>query len=319
VSEIPLISVVIPAWNAASVIAQTLESARTQTFRNFEAIIVDDGSTDDTAAVVRRFCETNARSILIQQPHGGVSVTRNTAIERARGEWIAFLDADDVWLPQKLERQVNLSREDPRANLLFTNYFFWDGERDLSVYYPDGRSLPEGDATRELIFGDMFGMATGMVRRETLRVAGLFDPDLPLSQDWDMWLRIGERGLWARGLREPLVRYRRWPGSRTMNRLKSAENNARVLEKNLRATQRPELRPLYRRSLNAALVACEFLRAAQLVESNPDAIPAHLWRVWRREPRWKWLRWYLRLVWPECLGGGLTRRVVLRKIQDRWR
>src|SRR5277367_606695 len=93
----PPVSVIIPVWNGATVLLETLRSLQVQTYANFEAIIVDDGSTDDTAAIAQKFCETDPRFSLIRQANGGVSAARNTAIERAQGEWLAFLDGDDVW------------------------------------------------------------------------------------------------------------------------------------------------------------------------------------------------------------------------------
>ncbi len=97
-----------------------------------------------------------------------------------------------------------------------------------------------------------------MVRRKTLLEVNLFDPEFPMAQDWDMWLRIAERGIWARGIREPMVRYRRWPGSMTIvNQMKSIDYNALVIKKHLRTVQRPDLVPLYRRSLALAQTNCE--------------------------------------------------------------
>ena len=315
----PLISIVIPAFNAAGVIAETLASARLQTFKDFEAIIVDDGSTDDTAAVARRFCEADPRFFLIQQANQGVSAARNAAIRQSRGEWIAFLDADDVWLPEKLARQMELSRADPRADFLFTNLHFWDGQRDLYPTFHAGQPLPEGDIARSLIAHDAYGTSTVMVRREALFAVGLFDPAVDYSQDWDLWLRLGDRGLWARGVREPLVRYRRWPGSRMTNRLRMADGNVQILELNLRATRHPEFRPLYRRKLASALAERELIRARPLIASDPAAVPPLVWRAWRHERRLKWLRWWLRLVWPKFLGGDRMARFVHKKILERTR
>ena len=122
----PLVSVIIPAFNAAQTVAQTLESLRAQTHENFEAIVVDDGSTDGTAAIVRKFCDADPRFIFTTKPHSGLPGTRNAGIEIARGEFIAFLDADDAWLPEKLARQMDLFRADPRVNLAFTNFFIWE-------------------------------------------------------------------------------------------------------------------------------------------------------------------------------------------------
>jgi glycosyltransferase involved in cell wall biosynthesis len=317
----PLVSVIIPAFNPAGMIEQALRSVQTQTINNFEVIVVDDGSTDDTAAITQRFCDGDSRFFLVEQPHGGLSAARNTAIARARGEFIAFLDADDVWLPEKLARQIELFREDPRTNLAFTNFYFWDGERDLRLMYQDDQPLPEGNAIRQLILSDVYGLPTVMVRHETLRAIGLFDPNLLYTSDWDLWLRIGEQGLWARGIREPMVRYRRWPGSCSMNKMlrsNLADEDVRTLEMNLARTRHEELRPFYGRSLARTRAARELARARLLVGNNPDAIPAAVWRAWRYEPRLKWLRWYLRLVWPKCLGGNKTARFVHGKILARW-
>jgi teichuronic acid biosynthesis glycosyltransferase TuaG len=315
----PLVSVIIPALNAAAVVAETLESVRAQTFKDFEVIIVDDGSTDATAAIARRYCETDPRFSLIQQPNQGVSVARNAAIGRARGEWIAFLDADDVWLPEKLARQLELAAADPLANFLFTNFCLWDGKGDLSIWFRDDRPLPSGDVSRKLIFNVSSAcaasMSTAMVRREMFHSAGHFDPEFAIAEDWDLLLRMAEHGLWVRGTREPLVRYRRWVGNVTNQRLKAYESNVQVLGKNFRATQRPELRPLYQQSLAFARSVMELARARQMIEVSPDKVPAAVWRAWRFYPRrLKWLMRYVMLVWPKMLGGYATAGIVHRKL-----
>ena len=148
----PLVSIIIPAFNAAPVLVEALESARVQTFQNFEAIIVDDGSTDDTAEIARRFCAGDSRFRLLRQANAGLPAARNTALGQANGKWIAFLDADDAWLAQKLEHQLALAGEDARANFLFTNFYFWDGARDLAIRYRANRPLPDGDTSTKLIF-----------------------------------------------------------------------------------------------------------------------------------------------------------------------
>jgi glycosyltransferase involved in cell wall biosynthesis len=320
-TESPRVSVIIPALNAANVIVETLESLRAQTFQDFEAIIVDDGSTDATAEIARRFCESDPRFLLFQQSHGGTAVARNTAIEKSRGEWMAFLDADDVWLPQKLERQMTLSAEDPRVNFLFSNYYFWDVQRDSStVYYRDHRPLPDGNALRQLIFGDVYRTSTVMVRRQTLLDVGLFDPALKFCQDWDLWLRIARRGICAKGLRQPLVRYRRWPGSCTVaDRFSSSKYHVQVLEKFYRETPDPTSRALCRRSLNFARGRIELFYARQTLERNPDAVSASIWRAWQHYPqRLKWLMWLALVLWPKFLGGNATRKIVHQKLVQKF-
>src|ERR1051326_2860273 len=141
-SNPPLVSVIIPAFNAARFLAQTLQSVRDQTHSHFEAIVVDDGSSDETAAIGKRFAAQDARFTLLQQENAGSCAARNVALERARGDWIAYLDAADFWFPQKLERQLGLAAQDAKANLLFTNYYIWDGQSDLGLRYPKGRKIP---------------------------------------------------------------------------------------------------------------------------------------------------------------------------------
>jgi glycosyltransferase involved in cell wall biosynthesis len=314
------VSIIIPVWNGASTLAETLGSVQKQTFRDFRTIIVDDGSTDDTPNIARRFCESDPRFSLVSQAHAGVSAARNNGIQQTDSRWIAFLDADDVWFPEKLERQMALSREDSRANFLFTDYLLWDGRRDLRRAYLEDRPLPEGDTLHHLIFDCSYLTSTVAVRRESLLNAGLFDPEVPFGEDWLLWLRIAEQGIWARGCREPLARYRRWPGSQTIaGGFNSADYDVRVIEKAFRATRHPELIPLYRRSLAAVRWHCQVVRAAHFVKADPEALPPVLWRILLLDPRWKWLRWYLGLVWPVFLGGNRTRRYVHGRIRKRWK
>ena len=313
----PRISVVIPAFNAASVVTQTLESVQSQTFQDFEAIIVDDGSTDETAAVVRRFCGADPRFHFVSQLHAGVSAARNKAIERARGEFIAFLDADDIWFPKKLACQIEMFREDPQANFVYTNFFRWDGADGFSAWYNDDQPLPEGDVSRKLVFNVSYAcaasMSTAMVRREAFDRTGGFDLEFAMGEDWDMWLRMAEQGLWVRGIREPLACYRRWSGNVTNQKLKIFEANVRVLKKNLRATGRPELRPLYQRSLAHVLAKRELFCAREFLEPRPEAVPGAIWRAWRFCPReLKLLKWFVLVSWPRFLGGRVTERIVHR-------
>ena len=322
--EIPLVSVIVPAFNAGRVLAETLSSVRSQTFRDFEVIInVDDGSTDDTEAVSSLFCDTDRRFILIMSPHTNRSRARNRALEHARGEFVAFLDADDVWFPEKLAAQMALFQEEPRVNFAFTDYFFWDGQREWGPYYQKYKRFPEESPVRQLISANVFGTSTVTARRAAVVKAGGFDPNLEHAEDWDMWLRIAEQGLWARGTRRSLVRYRCWPGNASKQRHKALEGDVLMLEKRLHSTCQPSWRPLYKRSLAHARAELEVFQAGcrmrSLIENgNLSAVPPSVLRLWRCQPRWKWLRWYMRLVWPKFLGGDKTAQYVHQKILNRW-
>jgi len=313
-----VISVVIPAFNSATVIADALTSVQRQTFHDLEIIVVDNGSTDQTVKIVEDFAERDGRIKLFHEPKSSSGCARNTAARHASGEWLAFLDADDIWLPEKLASQLELATAAPHTNLLFTNFIFWDGQRDLTPASPPGWRLREGDTLKELIFTNLYLTSTVMLRRETFLAVGGFGEDLRYSQDWDLWLRVATHGLSARGLIQPLTRYRRWKGNVTNQRVRTILSDSRVVAKHLRANCRPELQPLYRRSLTSRRAELELARAALIVDSKPEKVRQFVWRAWRRERRLKWLRWYLRLVWPNWLGGRTVRGYVLEKIRRSW-
>jgi glycosyltransferase involved in cell wall biosynthesis len=311
----PRISIIIPAYNVEPFLAETLASAQRQTFRDFEAIIVDDGSTDRTSEIAQRFVEKDARFILLRQKNAGECVARNIALEQARGEWIAFLDADDVWLPEKLAAQLDLLKQEPRAHLLFTDYFSWDGQNDFDRRYSDPDEFPDGDVGWRLIFFDLFGTSTVMIKRETLNMVGLFDVKLPLAADWDMWLRIAERGLCAKGVRQPMARYRIWPGQISRHTVRMCEGNVLMLEKALTRPQRAAWRRAYKRSLQVARGNLELARARPLIETQPKAVPVVALRAWLHCPtRLKWLLWYFATLWPNSPWA----KIVYRKIRRKW-
>jgi len=165
----PLVSVIVPAYNAEAFLDAALASAQCQTYRRLEVLVVDDGSQDQTYPIARRWAQQDKRFVALQhEVNQGLPSTRNTALRHAKGELVAFLDADDIWLPDKVALQVDLLREDPRANILFTNYWIWDGEKDLFLRYSNFKKFPEGDVSRRLYYWSQFGISSVMVKRETL-------------------------------------------------------------------------------------------------------------------------------------------------------
>ena len=195
-------SVVIPLYNKAPLIAATLESALADRERVLEVIVVDDGSTDDSAAVVERFDDPRIR--LIRQANGGVSRARNRGIEAARGEWIAFLDADDLWAPGYLERLEELARTYPDCGMLATGYMT-DDEGDEAhrhiLDHPDAASLLASASPRRI--DDYLDFVTGgqicctistAVRRSLVIDEGLRFPEGEhLGEDLDFFLCVAER------------------------------------------------------------------------------------------------------------------------------
>ena len=315
----PLISIIIPAFNAASVLGDALRSVQQQQYPHFEALVVDDGSADETAAVARSFVEHDQRFVLLQQAHRGISAARNAGLAAARGEWIAFLDADDTWLANKLARQVDGLHDSPEVNVIFSNYYLWDGQNDLRLRDAEDKQLDMADFRHLLIRFNLLGTTTVMVTQEFMSRVGPFDPELHLAEDWDMWLRLAEAGCRALRIREPLARYRIWPGNISRQTLSMAQATVRVLEGRLAQCQEEMWRRSYRRSLAIARGNLEFAAVRPLLDTRPELLPPAALRAWRGCPRrLTWLVWYVALRCPGVLGGNVLTPMVHRKIQARW-
>jgi len=206
----PLVSIIIPAYNRADLISESLESALSQTYSNHEIIVVDDGSTDHTWDVLTGYGD---RIKAIHQPNAGASAARNRALSEARGELVAFLDSDDAFLPEKLEVQVAFMQAHPEVVMSYTPYFESDSALNpIRVYAAD--SYPRG--WRDMLKGCTIATPTVMIRRRILDQTGLFDETLPVSEDLDLWCRAT---LWGRvqPLDQPLTRVRIHPSGTPRN------------------------------------------------------------------------------------------------------
>lgn len=195
-SHTPVVSVIIPAYNAAWCIHRAVESVLGQTFKQFELIVVNDGSTDDTARILAEYGE---RLRVLGKPNGGLPSARNAGMAAASGRYIAFLDADDWWYPEKLARQVQLMEERPKLVFCSTR---------TAVQTPGGHALPDwgcasdaGVSTLAAIFQTNAHVAGSgsavLARREAFRQAGGFDESLRSLEDIDMWMRLAALGEYA--------------------------------------------------------------------------------------------------------------------------
>ena len=199
--ELPLVSVVIPAYNCAPFIGESLDSVYRQTYRNWEVIVIDDGSTDETRAIL---APHTGRIRYFYQENRGTAAARNAGVRQARGELIAFLDNDDIWLPEKLERQVQVMQGSPECGLVFTDgiMFMADGTRRgpvipsrldawIATHLTEDPAVAKGDIFRNLFLANEISSASSvMVRRECLERAGGFDEAVVIADDYDLWLRI---------------------------------------------------------------------------------------------------------------------------------
>jgi len=222
----PEVSVVIPAYNAAPYVGQAVESVLAQTFDDLEVIVVDDGSTDDTADVVGRVGKS-AR--YVHQPNSGVSAARNKGIAESSGRYVAFLDADDTWLPEKLDRQLEALAAGPAYGLCHSAFIVSDV--DLRPIEVRNRRPPGTPLESLLLEGNVVGSpSTVICRRDLFDEAGGFDPDLSQCADWDMWVRLASLTPFTR-LDEPLVRYRQHETSMSSDPRLLEQDSLRVLEK----------------------------------------------------------------------------------------
>lgn len=200
----PRVSVIIPAYNHARFLSEALESVRAQTFQAFEALVVDDGSTDETREVVAAYAP---RVGYHYQAHAGVSRARNEGLRRTGAPYVAFLDADDTWAPTKLARQVAFLDTHPEVGVVFTSYHVTN-EAGRPCGVEPGR-FPYGERPFETMLLWPYGsMNVAMVRRSCIARVGGFDEVLTEGEDWDLWLRVS-RYYGIANLDEPLATYRR--------------------------------------------------------------------------------------------------------------
>jgi glycosyltransferase involved in cell wall biosynthesis len=185
----PLVSVVIASYNCGRFLAGAIESVLAQTFTDHEITIVDDGSTDDTERVIQPY-RLDARFRYLRTDHFGQPAAKNVGIRRARGRYVAFLDADDLWLPTKLEKQVELfERSRTELGVVYCRRRWIDeGGRELDR---EERQPQRGDVLARLFHRPFICFSSSMIRRTVLDDVGLFDESIPMAIDYDLWLRIG--------------------------------------------------------------------------------------------------------------------------------
>ncbi|MEZ5361550.1 MAG: glycosyltransferase [Bryobacterales bacterium] len=211
----PRVSIIVPTYNRRAFLADALESIWAQTYQDFEVIVVDDGSTDDTREYLEGLREPRLRSLF--RPHAGVCEAANAGLRAARGELVARLDSDDTWLPDMLEVEIAALDARPDAGLVYARAQFVDAKGN-----PKGRTtgMPlrfPGDSLRSMLYEDCTTQCTIVARRKALEVIGLYDSDLATSEDWDLWLRFARRHTFV-FLDRVTAHYRMHEGNSTSNR-----------------------------------------------------------------------------------------------------
>ncbi len=218
-----MVSVVMPAYNCAQYVAEAIRSVLGQTHRNLELIVIDDCSSDDTFSILQGFASQDARVRPFRNERNlGVAATRNRGISLAAGEYVALLDSDDRWHPEKLDLQLRCAQA-TGAELIYTSYALMDASGDTP--YP-AQIVPGSVDVKQLLRNNVIGCSTVMLRR------ALFDryqfPAEYYHEDYALWLQLLQDGHKAAGLPEVLVDYRVTSGSKAGNKWKSAAHRWRI-------------------------------------------------------------------------------------------
>jgi len=224
----PAVTVVIPAYNAERHIGEALRSVWEQTFKDVEVLLIDDGSTDSTVREGERFADRMDLDI-VKQRNGGPAAARNAGIRRAHGQYCAFLDADDVMLPERLAAQIGVFEADPELGLAHTDLMTFD---EKGTVHKSRWAFSEpcgGMVLDRLLLDNFITTSTVMAPRDRLLEVGLFGEDRRVSEDFELWLRMAAR--WRVGyIDRPMIRYRYRPGSLSGNKLMTALSALDVVE-----------------------------------------------------------------------------------------
>lgn len=254
----PLVSVIVPVYNSERYLERTLESMLAQTYRHFEAIVVDDGSTDGSAAIMRRFAERDGRVHCVSQRNAGMVGARNNGMRMARGRYYALLDSDDLWMPDHLERAVAALEADPSLVLVHAGVRFVDEQGDAFASFIDNRAWDawvSDPFAAILLRYEHVACQTTVFRRDVIDRAGGFDDRFNKlgCEDRDLWLRLARLG-GVRYLPYHGADYRVHAGGMSRNAERMLKARLILAEK---MRQYPEGRRLYRR----ARAAIELSRA----------------------------------------------------------
>jgi glycosyltransferase involved in cell wall biosynthesis len=217
----PTVSIIIPCYNQGHYLGEAIESCLRQTDQDFEIIVVDDGSTDNTPHVVKQFPQVR----YISQPHSGPGCARNMGFRYAAGKYIQFLDADDVLLPTKLQCSADILDQDPQVHAVYTELEC--RTPDLTKTVPIKRyplPIPQDRLLPEFLLGKGLSLLvfSMLIRREWVEKIGGFDETLRSVEDWDFVVRLALQGICLRFVNEPLCWYRQIPGSLSRNETQQA-------------------------------------------------------------------------------------------------
>ena len=307
----PTISIIIPAYNAEQTIIKTIESVQRQTFTDYEIIVIDDGSTDKTKDVVSKI-EDRRLKILTYQ-NAGAATARNRGIAEATAKYLAFIDADDLWTPDKLELQLEALQKNPTAGVAYswtTSVFLY---KQKEVWYPCNPVLFEGNVYPKMLLGNFIASGSNpLIRKEAILSVGGFDSDLLYCEDWDFYLRLAAKWEFVLVPKSQII-YRLSLSSKSLKTRSSEKNLLYVVDKayktapeELQSSKKKTLALTYAYITQQYLFCTKDICATDIKEVERAA--QKLWKAIELDP-------------PILLGSyarGLLKGLIRRWLQARW-
>jgi len=315
----PLVSIIIPVYNLEAFIGDALDSIAAQTYKNFQVLIVDDGSTDGTQKVIERYL-MDSRFRYIYQDHSGPGAARNNALRQATGSLIAFLDGDDLWLNDKLEKQVAVFMADSSIEISATNcsHIREDGSYMGREEYVDYPFELLKDPKKAMFQKNLILSISVMIRKELYDKFGGFDESISYGEDYDLWLRFLQNGCKLNILMEPLSKRRYRSGSLIHQPLHIWKTPTIVYDNAIRREKTRSGRRIlkkWRRQVKSSIYA---QRALTNLPAKPIAAAFDLLLAWLYQPwRLRSLSFGMALLMPSFMGGSIIRKRVYEVMNRR--
>lgn len=270
----PTVSVIIPVYNGATEVCRAIDSALAQKNCNVEVIVLNDGSKDNTESVLAEYGD---RIRAINQQNCGLSKTRNNGIALATGDWVAFLDHDDYWQPEKLSLQLAAAKR-TGFEVVYTNAGNFGDVARVAELRSEPEDMAEGNLLEPLLLDNFIVVSSVMIRRSLIQEIGGFDTSLPSVEDWDLWLKLSARGIRFAAVPEPVTMYQWRAGSMSKNYELMRTTRQSIIQRALASLRPGTLSWSVRRRALANIENCS------------------AWFLAGSSPR-KAIRWYINSLW----------------------
>jgi len=317
----PKVSVIVPAYNAQSTILETINSVLKQTFTDFELIVINDGSTDKTLKLLSTI--TDRRLKVYSYKNGGLPAARNRGIFRSTGEFVSFIDADDLWTPDKLELQLQALGKNPQAGVAYSWTICMGNGGDS--FHPGVSESFQGNVYSKLLVGNFIGSGSNVIiRKEAIESVGYFDENLKSCEDWDYWLRLSPKWNFV-VVPKPQIIYRLSAGAMS-SKLDVMEKYQTLVLKRAFASAPPQLQ--YLKNQGFAYIYLFMTRLCLSRASDTKVIKEasqKLWKAIRLSPKILFRKeaqllliklCILQILSPKIASRILNRTITVRNVAD---